>query len=330
MGTRPNPGNPQIIPDRDPKSRRAASVGNDGRVSALPRFSVSISSTHDTAGPARMIERTRTAHAAGFASLTIGDHHDMPVPYAQNTPMLGRLLAEWPNRTAGCLFLMPLWHPLLMAEHIGTLSAIHQVEAPGKPFIVQTGIGWGAAQFVNLGADMSTRGAYIDAAIPIVKALLAGEHVDDEAFGLRGARVGLRADVSYDWWIGGTAPVALGRAARLGDAWYATPGASDDELAASIEAYKAAGGRRVMLRRDAVVMADHEAARRRAAALVAQGYRGMSVEQLLVGSPYTVAARAVELAALGVDELVIRCAANEQDHALETLEALGTVAGEIG
>jgi alkanesulfonate monooxygenase SsuD/methylene tetrahydromethanopterin reductase-like flavin-dependent oxidoreductase (luciferase family) len=56
----------------------------------------------------------------------------------------------------------------------------------------------------------------------------------------------------------------------------------------------------------------------------------MSVEQLLVGSPYTVAARAVELAALGVDELVIRCAANEQDHALETLEALGTVAGEIG
>ena len=277
-----------------------------------------------------MVERTRTAHAAGFASLSIGDHHDMPVPYAQNTPMLGRLLAEWPNRPAGCLFLMPLWHPLLMAEQIGTLAAIHQVEAPGKPFIVQTGIGWGAAQFVNLGADMSTRGAYIDAAIPIVKALLAGEQVDDEAFGLRGARVGLRADVSYDWWIGGTAPVALRRAARLGDAWYATPGTSDDELAASIEAYKAAGGRRVMLRRDAVVMANHEAAHARAADVVKQGYRGMSVDQLLVGSPDTVAARAAELAALGVDELVIRCAANAQDHALETLEALGTVAGEIG
>ena len=136
-------------------------------MSVLPRFSVSISSTHRSDGPQRMLERARAAHAAGFESLTIGDHHDMPVPYAQNTPMLGRLLAEWPERPAGCLFLVPLWHPLLMAEHIGTLAAIHQVEAPGSRFIVQTGIGWGDAQFTNLGADMRTRGQNIDRAIPI-------------------------------------------------------------------------------------------------------------------------------------------------------------------
>ena len=272
-----------------------------------------------------MIERTRVAHAAGFVSLTVGDHHDMPVPYAQNTPMLGRLLAEWPDRPAGCLFLVPLWHPVLMAEQIGTLAAIHQLEAPGHPFIVQTGIGWGAAQFVNLGADMTTRGAYIDAAIPIVKALLAGEQVDDERFDLRGARVGLRADADFDWWIGGTAPVALERAAHLGDAWYATPGASDDELAAGIETYRSHGGTRVMLRRDAVVAGDHETAMARAEAIVAAGYRGLTVEQLLVGSPDSVAERAGELAALGVDEIVVRCAGSEQEHALETLEQLGNL-----
>lgn len=272
-----------------------------------------------------MLERTIAAHAAGFEALTLGDHHDMPVPYAQNTPMLGRLLAEWPQRPAGCLFLMPLWHPLLMAEQIGTLAAIHHVEAPGQPFIVQTGIGWGAAQFRNLGADMSTRGAYVDAAIPIVKALLAGEHVDDAAFDLHGARVGLRADTTFDWWIGGTAPVALRRAAELGDAWYTTPGASDAELAAAIDIYKRAGGERVMARRDAVVAASHEAAVDRATEIVAQGYRGMSVEQLLVGSPDSVADRSAELANLGVDEIVIRCAGTEQDHAIETLELLGTL-----
>lgn len=268
-----------------------------------------------------MIERTTVAHAAGFTALTIGDHHDMPVPYAQNTPMLGRLLAEWPQRPAGCLFLMPLWHPLLMAEQIATLAAIHQIESPGQRFIVQTGIGWGEAQFMNLGADMSTRGAYIDAAIPIVKALLAGEQVDDASFGLQGARVGLRADVTYDWWVGGSALVALDRAARLGDAWYAAPGASDEDLAAGVARYRDAGGTRVMLRRDAVLAGNHETAVERATDLIERGYRGLSVDRLLVGSPESVAERCATLGDLGVDEIVVRCASSEQDHALETLEA---------
>jgi hypothetical protein len=38
--------------------------------------------------------------------------------------MLGRLLAEWGEAPAGCLFLLPLWHPVLVAEQIGTLTPI--------------------------------------------------------------------------------------------------------------------------------------------------------------------------------------------------------------
>ena len=47
-----------------------------------------------------------------------------PTPYYQNTPMLSRLLAEWSEAPAGCLFLLPLWHPVLVAEQIGTLAAV--------------------------------------------------------------------------------------------------------------------------------------------------------------------------------------------------------------
>ena len=65
------------------------------------RLGVSLSSSHPTDGPRLMIERARTAHRAGFGSLSIGDHHNVPAPYAQNTPMLGRLLAEWTDRPAG-------------------------------------------------------------------------------------------------------------------------------------------------------------------------------------------------------------------------------------
>ena len=69
-----------------------------------------------------MIERAAAAHRAALASLFVGDQHVSPTPYYQNTPMLGRLLAEWGEAPAGCLFLLPLWHPVLVAEQIGTLG----------------------------------------------------------------------------------------------------------------------------------------------------------------------------------------------------------------
>ena len=42
-----------------------------------------------------IIERATAARRAGLDSLFIGDQHASPTPYYQNTPMLGRLLAEW-------------------------------------------------------------------------------------------------------------------------------------------------------------------------------------------------------------------------------------------
>src|SRR5690349_20540246 len=74
-----------------------------------------------------IIERAAAARRAGLDSLFIGDQHASPTAYYQITPMLGRLLAEWGKAPAGCLFLLPLWHPVLVAEHIGTLAAIAHV-----------------------------------------------------------------------------------------------------------------------------------------------------------------------------------------------------------
>jgi len=289
----------------------------------LPGIGVSLSSTHRTDAVSLMIERAQVAHAAGLGSLTIGDHHDMKVPYAQNTPMLGRLLAEWVGRPAGCLFLTPLWKPLLMAEHIGTLAAMHHAASPGVPFIVQTGIGWGDAQFTNLGADMSRRGRDIDAVIPIVKALLAGEAVTDNYFGLAEATVGLRSDGPIEWWIGGTADVAIDRAARLGDCWYGSPGQDDESIRRGVERYRAAGGSRFALRRDAVLGPDARAAQSLARDLTERGYRGLPFERLLSGSANELGERLSELRELGVDDVIVRCASPDQATAITTLQELG-------
>src|SRR6266446_5502377 len=93
------------------------------------RVGVSLTSSHADAKDPRqgarwMIERTAAARRAGLDSLFLGDHHVSPTPYYQNTPMLGRLLAEWGAAPAGCLFLLPLWPPVLVAKQIGTLASI--------------------------------------------------------------------------------------------------------------------------------------------------------------------------------------------------------------
>ena len=114
------------------------------------RVGVSLRSSYGTeprTGARWMIERAAAADRAGLDSLFVGDHHSTgPGAYYQNVPVLGRLLAEWGDRTAGALFLLPLWHPVLVAEQIGTLAAL----APGR-FVMQTAIGGGAPQFGAMG-----------------------------------------------------------------------------------------------------------------------------------------------------------------------------------
>ena len=68
-----------------------------------------------------MVERGRASYHGGLDSLLVGDHHWVPVPYYQNVPIMGRLLAEWHGRPAGVLLLLPLWNPVLTAEQLGAI-----------------------------------------------------------------------------------------------------------------------------------------------------------------------------------------------------------------
>src|SRR5580693_6342280 len=147
------------------------------------RIGISIGTAFSTNGPHRdrdgpitVLSQMHAAKRAGLDSLTLGDHHSTgPGGYVQNVPMLGRILAEWTDRPAGCLFLVPLWNPVLMAEQIGTLAALSS-----GPFIVQAGLGGGDAQFGAMGADLTQRAARLEEGVLAVQALLRGEAVDSE------------------------------------------------------------------------------------------------------------------------------------------------------
>src|SRR5260370_28913781 len=181
-----------------------------------------------------MIERAAAARRAALDSLFVGDQHVSPTPYYQNTPILGRLLAERGGWPAGCLFLLPLWHTVLVSEQIGTLAAI----AHG-PFIMQCGLGWGDERFAAMGASIRTRPSAFEEALDLVRRLLAGETVSSSRrFRIVEASLALRSADAVEVWIGASAPPAIDRAARLGDGWIASPGLTREEASAQASLYR--------------------------------------------------------------------------------------------
>ncbi len=276
---------------------------------------------------AHLLARVRATRDAGLDTLTFGDSHGRTdARYFQNVPTLGRALAEWdPDRPAGCLFLAPMWSPVLMAEQIGTLAAFH----PG-PFIVQTGLGGGPEQFAALGSPYRPRGAALAEAVELVNALFAGETVSSVRYGIENAAIDLVPPDGVSWWMGTMAPTGIERAANFGATWYASHGATKAILPELLAVYRsacAAAGTTpsVALRRDGIVLADGNRARELARAALARGYRGMTGEMIVAGDPDQVVAQLAPLAELGVDEVMVRTMGVDPEVDLETIELLGEV-----
>jgi len=266
-----------------------------------------------------LIERARAADAAALDSLFVGDHHATGGAYYQNTPTMGRLLAEWGDRPAGVLFLLPLWNPVLVAEHIGTLASI----ASGR-FIMQTAIGGGAEQFRAMGASLRGRTERFERDVAVVRRLLAGEEVD-------GVRVAPVTPEPLEIWIGGSAEPAIDRAARLGDGWLGNADGVPDtarEQAARYLEQCAAHGRTpsaVAIRRDVHVGADADDAERVAGPIVRGGYRGFHPDAFVYGSVQEVAEQFANLGTMGYTDVIVRPLAPEQKDAVASIERLAAV-----
>ena len=283
------------------------------------------------AGPRSVVQQTRAAARAGLDTISVGDHHASgPTSYLQNVPMLGRLLAEWDDRPAGCLFLVPLWHPVLMAEQIGTLAAI----ATG-PFIVQTGLGGGSGQFRAMGARLSDRGRLLEAGIVAVQALLNGETVTSERWGIEDARIAPLPPQGTEWWIGGGAPTAIDRAARLGDCWYGNADLTPATAAASVAVYREACARhgrepvRIPIRKDVFVAESASEAEKLGAELMRAGYRGFERDAVAYGDPDGVAEQLAVFGELGFTDIIIRIMPAPQDATVRSVELAGQVRARL-
>jgi alkanesulfonate monooxygenase SsuD/methylene tetrahydromethanopterin reductase-like flavin-dependent oxidoreductase (luciferase family) len=274
-----------------------------------------------------MIERAAGARRAGLDSLFVGDQHASPTPYYQNTPILSRLLAEWGAAPAGCLFLLPLWHPVLVAEQIGTLAAIAE-----GPFIMQCGLGWGEGRFAAMGVNMRTRPSAFEEALDIVRHLLAGETVSSSRrFRVAEASLALRPAEPVEVHIGASAPPAIDRAARLAEGWIASPGLTREEARAQADFYRercAAYGKQpgaIVLRRDIYVGETSSDAQTVLQQALARGHRGIAAEALIAGSADEVAEHFQVFAEIGYTEILVRHLTSDQPKVLGSLDRLAAV-----
>jgi alkanesulfonate monooxygenase SsuD/methylene tetrahydromethanopterin reductase-like flavin-dependent oxidoreductase (luciferase family) len=281
----------------------------------MARVGISIGTAFSTDGPGghragsrSVLSQAQAAARAGLDSLTLGDHHSTgPGGYVQNVPMLGRILAGWTDRPAGCLFLVPLWHPVLMAEQIATLGAM----ASG-PFIVQAGLGGGSEQFEAMGVDIGQRVARLEEGVRVVQALLRGETVDSEIHSVSRAHIAPLPPEGTEWWVAGGAPRAIDRAARLGDCWYGNADLTPETAARDLEIYREACARygrephRIPIRKDVFIAESRSEAEKAGDRLMDAGYRGLQRGAVAYGDPESVAEQLAVFTGIGFTDIVIR------------------------
>lgn len=263
---------------------------------------------------------------AGADALYVGDHHAEPDGYLQNNVILGRLLAEWP-RDVGSIYLLPLWHPIFLAEQVGSLAEL----ARGR-FVVQAALGYGQPQFAAMGVAMRERVSRFESGFDIVQRLLRGEEVSaDGPFPISAARVPSHHNVVY--WVAGHSDPALQRAARHADGWIAGPGLTPAQAEERASFYRRACGDagaigEVAIRRDVYVAASEEDATR--VSRLASGHRGLDPAALIIGEPGQVAGEMASLGQIGYTEVVFRQLVDDQTLALQSIGRLAAVRERLG
>ena len=276
------------------------------------RVGISIGTVFDpgeSAGAATsVLAQAEAAARARLDSLTVGDRHSTaPNVYLQNVPLIGRVLEVWDQRPLGCLFLVPLWHPVLMAEQIGTLATM-----ASAPFIIQVGVGEGEALFASMGKDLRGRGARTERGIRLVKALLDGERVDDEEWGIKGAQIAPLPAHGTEWWVGGSVQRSIDRAAQLGTSWYGNADLTVESAATAMDLYREACARhdvhptRIPIRKDVYIAEDRAEAERVGDSLMHTGYRSFERRAVAYGDPQSVAEQLAPFQDLGFTDVIVR------------------------
>ena len=199
------------------------------------------------------------AESCGFDAIFFGEHHQdrdgfLPSPLIVASAMAARTTRL---KVGTSVLLLPLYHPVHVAEDAATLDIVSH----GR-LILGVGLGYQPADFAMFSVPQAERVGRFEESVEIIRRCWRGER-----FNYTGTYYQLN-DVQMlprplqrpapPLWIGGWAPSAIRRAARLGDAWVSSPSMALETMQGLTQQYReaaVAAGREpcVVLMRDAWV-----------------------------------------------------------------------------
>lgn len=188
--------------------------------------------------PEFMIPMARRADELGYESLWLGEHLVFPskveseYPYNRqagaplpSTPLFDSMVTfayiagQTQNIRFGTgIYILPLRHPLNTAKYVATLDALS-----GGRVLLGVGAGWLKEEFDAAGMPWEKRGSRMEECIAVMRKLWSEPLVAHRGQFYEFDELGFEpkpARGSVPILVGGETPLALRRAACLGDGWY--------------------------------------------------------------------------------------------------------------
>jgi alkanesulfonate monooxygenase SsuD/methylene tetrahydromethanopterin reductase-like flavin-dependent oxidoreductase (luciferase family) len=187
-----------------------------------------------------LVDQVRLARDVGFDSIWTGHHYLLSTyQQLQPFPLLARLAGEAEPMAVGTsLTLVPLHHPVELAEMVATMDVITR----GR-FIWGVGVGYRTEEFEAFGVPRAERAARFEESLRIVRALWTGEAVNyhGQFYALRDAMISVLPvqQPHPPIWIGASSLAGARRAARLGDAILLNIGSTLDAMREHLSVYRA-------------------------------------------------------------------------------------------
>lgn len=170
-----------------------------------------------------VIDQVRTARRVGFDLIWAGHHYMVRDRQKfQVVPAMARLAADAGDMHVGTALLLPLQHPIVVAEQFATLDAITEGRAILGPVA-----GYRDVEFDALGVPKSERAGRLAEGVRVIERLWTEDDVtfDGDYYQFENVTITPKPvqDPRPPIWVGASTDRAIRRAGSLGDSWLANP-----------------------------------------------------------------------------------------------------------